>query len=252
MLVDDKPWTSPSNPGETYLSAQIDEAPGTSAEGKGSTGLGTLVGAHRRLQPDESAGFGAQGINHVAYRNADRGSMSTGRHQLKHQQQKHQPAAGEAGWGVLRSRLPVAVRNVNDRTSRRVVGPRTNLREEEHIFGEDEDVEGREERAETHQEGQREGDLEQRSLLEAEGFRQSDVGWGGERDPFGAVPGCPSTPRVVQIGIAMDAGMFKVRPLVVLQIARVGGMILGEPLTLSIVGLLYGRERRRQPGSHRG
>lgn len=36
------------------------------------------------------------------------------------------------------------------------------------------------------------------------------VGWGWDRGPFGASPECPSSPRVLQIGIAMDTGYFKV------------------------------------------
>lgn len=36
------------------------------------------------------------------------------------------------------------------------------------------------------------------------------VGWGWDRGPFGAWPECPSSPRVLQIGIAMDTGYFKV------------------------------------------
>lgn len=207
MFVGGEPWTSASNPSETYSSFPIDEA-----GGKGSAGLGTSGGAYRRLQPDESPGFGTEGIVHVAYRQTDHGSVNTRRHQLKQQQQQHQPAPEEVGWDVSTSSPPVAVRNMNDKRA----GPRTHLREDEHFWGEVESVEGRDDRAEN-QEEQREGDLERRLLVKSEGSRESDVGWGGDGDPFGAVPECPSIPRVLQIGIAMDAGMFKVRPLVASQ-----------------------------------
>lgn len=55
----------------------------------------------------------------------------------------------------------------------------------------------------------------QRSLLASEAFRMpavvgNGVGWGLDGGPFNVWPECPSSPRVLQIGIAMDTGYFKV------------------------------------------
>lgn len=47
-------------------------------------------------------------------------------------------------------------------------------------------------------------------------FRMPEIVEGGvgavwDGGPFGPIPGCPSSPRVFQMGIAMDTGYFKVR-----------------------------------------
>jgi len=178
------------------------------------------VGAHRRLQPDEAPGFRVQDVFHVAYRHADRELMSSQRHQLTQQQQRQQVAPGEAGWNVSKPSLPKAVGSVN--------GRRTNLREKDHFLKEGEDGNGKDGLAGKRQEGKR-------KLLELEGFRRRDLGWGGGHgDPFGAVPECPSTPRVLQIGIAMDAGMFKVRCVVVSQGKNFSGLVSAQNMSAKL------------------
>lgn len=59
-------------------------------------------------------------------------------------------------------------------------------------------------------------DRPRRVLSESEGFRMASTVESGvadswnKSDPLAPSLGCPSSPRVFQIGIAMDAGYFKV------------------------------------------
>lgn len=40
---------------------------------------------------------------------------------------------------------------------------------------------------------------------------QREIGGTWEGGPFGPIPDCPSAPKVLQIGVAVDAGFVKVR-----------------------------------------
>lgn len=223
LVVDDKLLPKPSDPGKMQPSAIHDKSPGKSTGDQNSAGLGTSAGNRRRLLTDEIPGFNARDIIHVAYRHADRGLVELRRRRPLQQQT---PTPGEGAWnGVSTSPLPVAaneaeawrpgrgLRSYEERGAR--LGSRTRLREEEHTVRKVEEKDKRKEQLNVKHEGQRSGDLDEPSLLQSESPEEPAVaGWGRGGGPFGAALECPSTPRVLQIGIAMDAGMFKVWPLV--------------------------------------
>lgn len=144
---------------------------------------------------------------HIAYRQSDLEAMRL------HQQQQNRIAAGGAS-----SPLPTAEPGSREKEEEM---------EDEGTRNENEGSPGaRNERAYTFENRQRRNGAETRRRLfsESSGFHMASTVESGvasarnESDPLASSLGCPSSPRVFQIGIAMDAGYFKVPWRIVLRI----------------------------------
>lgn len=197
LTIDNKiSWTEPPGSRGLHTSTPTDEAPETRLKASGSesgikgesllqqyvrAGLGSTSSSHR-WHPDDAADASAQRRPvHVAYRHSDL-----------------EP-----------------VRSQQQDTSRGMRGDSASLSSTITSRGnKDTKLEKREER-----EGRRlssEGNHRRRRLsLESKGFRmpaaiENGMGSAGNEGPFGAFSTCPSSPRVFQIGMAMDTGFFKV------------------------------------------
>lgn len=145
---------------------------------------------------------------HVAYRHSDLEPVRS--------QQQQQDASSEGTGGASSSSSsssPIAARGVEDASLEEGEGGR--------LSGED-----------VHQRGGGGGGrgtaARHRVLsLDSTGFRmpaaiENGMGSGWNEGPPGAFPSCPSSPRVFQIGMAMDTGFFKVRSLVFVSRIRSG------------------------------
>lgn len=200
----------------------------------GRPGLGANANRHHR-RPSEESDYYAREIVHVAYRHSD---LDSGR------SQQHAASGDGVGGGVSSpsASLLAAARKAEPRGTpegaKRFTESASSLRAQKkntrHSAGQGADEGAGEQKDEGGlADGQRaratgggpEG--RQRSLLASEAFRMpsaigNGVGWGWDRGPFGAWPECPSSPRVLQIGIAMDTGYFKVWVYLWLFSLRVG------------------------------
>lgn len=186
-------------------------------------GQGDNVNRHHRRPSEGSASY-AREIIHVAYRHSD---LDSGR------SQQQAASGGGVGGGVPSP-------SASPSAAARVAGPRatsegakrftestsslraqTTVRHAAEQRADDPGAEGQQQEEQVLAGGQRDRatgggpESRQRSLLASESFRMpaavgNGVGWGWDRGPFGAWPECPSSPRVLQIGIAMDTGYFKV------------------------------------------
>lgn len=182
-------------------------------------GLGSKASSrHRRQLPEESDPYTHE-IVHFAYRHSD---AATGRSQ----QQQQPTGLGGTSAGASMSSSPslsaaaigVEKKNIDDERAPSLrAQPSGRGGEQETNEGAEGGLKEQEHLARKRWEGDTGGgpDGRQRALLAPTAFRMSTaigngVGWGWDRGPFGAWPECPSSPRVLQIGIAMDTGYFKV------------------------------------------
>lgn len=199
--------TGPAGSRGLQISTQTDEVPGVRLEASGPratvqgesllprnerAGLRTTSSSLRKRRPPvEAVDASVQRHRvHIAYRHSD----------LEPVRSQEQDASGGIG-GVS----PSSSRGTEDRSlgggGERALGG---------LFGED-----------VHERGG--GNAGHRSLSLESGFRmpaaiENGMGAAWNDGPFGASSACPSSPRVFQIGMAMDTGYFKVlAPLVAPQ-----------------------------------
>lgn len=167
--------------------------------------------SHRRQRPAEADESTTNHLVHVAYRHSDLKSVHS---RQQHQRQQQAPLGRFAGTDSLTAK----VMNVGEGDSRytdsdvswsqkaeqqedgdtkKKMEPQLNSKREQHHLAETE--------------------YPRRSLSESKTSRLPFVVENGARgaenwdtDPLGQYPECPSSPRVFQVGIAMDTGYFKV------------------------------------------
>lgn len=202
--IDNKPsWTRTSGSQGLHGSVSTDEAPERRLESSGleagvhgerffpqpeQAGLGSPSSSRRR-HPGEAAEASAQRRPvHVAYRHSDLGPVRS----------QQQAASGGVRGISSSSSSSIAAGGGDDRK----------LTKREQSEGE------RLPDGDDHQRSV--GTVERRRLSsESKGFRmpaaiENGMGSAWNREPFGPFTACPSSPRVFQIGVAMDTGFFKV------------------------------------------
>lgn len=228
-IDNEPPWPGPSGSRGLHASIPINIAPEARPEATGSAagmhhqqpGLGSTSSAPRR-HPVEEADVSARHPVHVAYRHSD----------LEPVRSQEQAASGGGLRGVSSSSSSssMAAKEVEHRKIENEGEPYEDTRmllrsrtpeQKDKVVAEDGE-EGEEEEREggglsSEDEQQSDGGTvgSRRLSLESKGFRmpaavENGMGWAWDEGPFGTFPACPSSPRVFQIGIAMDTGFFKV------------------------------------------
>lgn len=225
--IDSGPWSEAPGPRGLQASAQSDGSSDTinreSRDGNPPSpperrGLGSTAGRHRRSRLAEESGSYTQKLVHVAYRHSD---LHSGR---SRQQSEDGDRVGGGVSSPSASPSAAARAAENRATAEGAKRHRDNaskLRAQTNVAGTTQATNTGEEKEEEQEQddqagGQQDGaagDGSPRKASRSFGMHDTvtqGVGWTWDGGPFGAWPESPSTPKVLQIGIAMDVGYFKV------------------------------------------